>query len=333
MGVETSLAAAATPPAQTLVVHSMSLERGRTLLVELRGADDTPLPSFEAGAHVELQLAPALRRSYSLIGDPAERQRYLVAVRHETAGRGGSRYVHEQLRVGQRVAVSAPRNHFALCEDATLSLLVAGGIGITPLWAMARRLEQLGRRWELHYAMRSRAEAPLLERVVHLGASSRHGRVQLYPSAGPGLRRLEMPALLGAAPAEAHLYCCGPARMMADFQAATLQRDPATLHREHFSAPVSAGPAPTEGFTVKLAASGSTLHVPAESSLLHVLLEHGVPLAHSCEQGVCGSCEVVVVEGDIEHRDAILTEQERREGRSMMACCSRARSGHLVIAL
>jgi vanillate O-demethylase ferredoxin subunit len=313
------------------LVHAMSLAAQDVLVLDLRRADGGALPAFTAGAHVDLHLPGGLVRSYSLLNPLELPGRYCVAVHRHPAGRGGSRQVHDVLRVGQRIAISLPRNHFVLDDSAAQSLLVAGGIGITPLWAMVQRLEATGRPWRLHYAARSRAQAPLLEEIEAFAARARHGQASFHASRAGGARRLGLAGILAQAGDDAHLYCCGPAGMVDDFLALTRERRPEHVHVERFEA---ARPVATGGsFTVDLARCGRSLAVPAGRTLLSVLLEHGVPVAHSCEQGICGSCEVAVLEGEPDHQDSVLTEREKQAGRTMMVCCSRARSPSLVLEL
>lgn len=320
------------PAAETFaaVVHAMALAAQDVMLVELRAVGGRTLPAFAPGAHVDLHLPGGAVRSYSLL-DPLETPaRYRMAVHRHPRSRGGSRQVHDQLRVGQQVALSGPRNHFPLDESAPLSVLLAGGIGITPLWSMLQRLEAIGRPWRLHYVARTRAQAALLDEIEAFALRSRHGQASFHASR-EAARRLDLAVIVAQAAADAHLYCCGPAAMVDEFTELTRLRRPQQVHVERFEAPqpIAGG----EEFTVHLARSGRTLPVPAGRSLLSVLLENGITVPHSCEQGICGSCEVAVVEGEPAHHDSVLTDLEKQAGRTMMACCSRARSRSLVLEL
>lgn len=278
------------------------------------------LPPFTAGAHLDLALAPGLTRSYSLCNAPGERDRYEIAVQLAPESRGGSRWVHERWRVGDVLAVSEPRNHFALEEAAPLSVLIAGGIGITPMLAMIARLNALGRGWALHYAVRTRARAAFLDRL----ADPRVRVVYDHEGDAP----LDLAAIVAAAPRDAHLYCCGPTGMLKAFEAAAAGRH---AHVEYFAA---AAPAATAGgYALELRRSGRTVAVAPGQRMLDALLAAGVMLAYSCAQGLCGACETRVLGGVPDHRDDYLTEEEKAANRTVMPCCSGAKSPVLVLDL
>nr|WP_145547686.1 PDR/VanB family oxidoreductase [Variovorax boronicumulans] len=292
---------------------------------ELRRPDGAALPPFEAGAHIDLHLPGGLVRSYSLTNVQTERHRYVVAVALDAGGRGGSRWVHERLHVGARLSVGPPRNHFPLREDAPHSVLIAGGIGITPLRAMQTRLAQLGRPWELHYGSRTRAGAAFADELQALGA-----QVHLYFSdAASG--RMDIARTVQAAPAGAHFYCCGPQAMLQTFEAATAAHPAERVHLERFAA--QQAPAVQGGFVVELARSGRRLPVAPGATILDTLLVHGIEAPYSCMQGICGACETRVLDGQPEHRDSVLSEAERAANRTMMVCCSGARSPVLLLDL
>lgn len=297
--------------------------------LELVAADGRDLPPFEAGAHIELQLTPQLARSYSLLNAPGERHRYQIAVHRSPTSQGGSRHVHEQLREGDVLPTRAPRNHFALNESAAHSCLIAGGIGITPLLAMARRLSALGQSWELHYGARTRAHAAFVAEALALADATGH-RVQCYFDQEPGGQPMDLAALGRGAAAGTHLYCCGPSGMLQAFEQATAHcKDRA--HVEYFSAKSEA--ALEGGFTVELARSGKTLTVPAGRSILDVVFDAGISVPSSCREGICGSCETRILAGEADHRDAVLSEAEQRAQTTMMICCSGAKSARLVLDL
>jgi ferredoxin-NADP reductase len=288
--------------------------------------EGAPLPPATPGAHVDVHLANGITRSYSLLEADPQPARYLVGLKRDPNSRGGSRYMHETLRVGTSLSLSAPRNLFPLKEDAEHTVLVAGGIGITPILCMAQRLDALGASFELWYASRSRADLAFVPELARFG-----DRVRLHVDDEAGAV-LDLAAIVAAAPAGAHFYCCGPAPMLAAYEAATAGRAPDTVHLERFGAaqPVAGG---GEGFLVALARSGLELRVPADATVLQVLTENGIAVDSSCEAGICGCCEVAVLEGEVEHRDEVLTPAQRACNTSMMVCCSRARGERLVLDL
>jgi ferredoxin-NADP reductase len=243
-------------------------------------------------------------------------------VLNDRASRGGSRYVHEKLRVGSHLPISPPRNNFKLFEDAPKIVLIAGGIGITPIFAMLQRLHHLGRTPQVIYCARAREEAAFVEGVQSL-ADARHVRWHFDAEVGgpPDLRAM----LLDFDP-DTHFYCCGPTPMLEAYERACAEVRFENIHLERFAAPTRERTAGDDGdFEVELRRSGRILPVPSNKSILHVLLEAGVDADYSCEQGVCGSCETLVLEGDIDHRDCILSEAERAANKSMMICVSRCK--------
>jgi len=306
-------------------LRQVRLEADGIASYEFVSAGGEPLPAFGAGAHIDLHLPGGMVRSYSLVNDPAETHRYVVAVHRVPDGRGGSAWMHGVPRVGDRLRISAPKNDFPLAEDAPLSILVAGGIGITPLLAMARRLSALGRPWRLHYAARSPQHAAF---VGELQALAAHGEIELRFDSD-GAPRLDLARLVGDAPAEAHLYCCGPRPMIDDFVSASGARSATTVHYERFAAGSEAATA--GGFDVVLQHSGQRLHVLPGKTILDTLLDNGIPVQYSCSAGICGTCRTGVIEGDPDHRDDYLTDQEKQENQSIMICCSGSRSKTLVL--
>jgi vanillate O-demethylase ferredoxin subunit len=317
----------AAPDRLRLRVRSLTWEAEGVLSIELRAAAGGDLPPQAAGAHLDLHLPNGMVRSYSLLNPGEERQRYVIGVGLDRASRGGSAWLHAQLRPGQVLEAAAPRNNFALAEDAAEVVLIAGGIGITPLLAMAERRAALGRPWRLHYAVRSRAGAAFLDRLAALP----HGELLLHVDEEEGGALLDLRAAIAAAPVGAHLYCCGPAPMLAAFEAAAAGRPPGLLHVERFTA--AAAPVTPGGYTVRLAKSGRELPVAPGQTILEALEAAGFEPPHSCRGGVCGACETRVIEGLPLHRDSILTEAERKAGRTMMICCSGAKGKLLVLDL
>jgi vanillate O-demethylase ferredoxin subunit len=291
-----------------------------------RGA---PLPEFEAGAHIDLALPTGDLRSYSLINDAHERDRYVIAVQHAPDSRGGSRFMHETLRVGAIVNVGLPANNFPLVETAERSVLIAGGIGITPILSMARRLASLGRQWELVCCARSRADAAFSAEIEALAAGS--GQVaRFHFDDEQNGAFLDLPELIAAAPG-AHFYCCGPAPMLDAFIDATAGLPQNHVHLERFSGNQDATAG--EGFSVTLARQGRELWVPGGKTILDVLLENGIDHMHSCREGICGTCETRVLEGTPDHRDMVLSAAEQAAGQLMMVCVSRCAGKSLVLDL
>jgi ferredoxin-NADP reductase len=303
--------------------------------LELHAADGRALDAFTAGSHIDVELpvrdasGRPLQRQYSLCNDPSEQERYVIGVGRDAASRGGSLWLHEQARVGDMLQISAPRNHFELDEDAEDSILVAGGIGITPLLAMARRLSALGKRWTLYYCARTPERAAFLDELEALP-----GKVVRVFDGVPGGAPIELPRVVADAPRHAHLYCCGPVSMLEAFQQAAAQRDPGHVHVEWFKPRQATPAAGGEGaFQITLARTGLKLDVPAGKSILDILLEAGVPIQHSCCDGVCGTCETRVLGGVPEHRDSVLFGDEAGTTGRMMVCVSRSASPELVLDL
>jgi len=306
-------------------VQCMRVEARNILSVELAAIDGAALPAFTPGAHIDLHLAPGLTRSYSISSSPDERDRYVVGVLHDRNSRGGSSYIHQQLRPGQQMLIDPPRNHFELDASADLSVLVAGGIGITPILCMLEHLLRAGKRVALFYAARSRAEAAFLSRLP----ADIHPHLHFDEEQGGAPDLL---AYLAAMPATAHFYCCGPRPMIDAFEAAAKQLNLPHWHVERFAAK-AAEPAAGGAYHVTLAKSGKTLAVPAGAVLLDCLLQAGADVAHSCREGVCGSCETRVLSGTPEHRDSVLSQSEQASNHCMMVCVSGCLSKELVLDL
>ena len=288
------------------------------------------LAPFTAGSHIDLYLSNGMIRSYSLVNDQSERNRYVIAVNKDAASRGGSRFIHETLRPGDVITISRPRNNFALRESASHSVLIAGGIGITPLLSMIRRLKTLRRSWELFYAARTRLTAAFLDELGAL-QSDTHTNLRLNFDAEPSGRMLDVAAIVRSAPADAHLYCCGPVPMLKAFEAATADRVSEQVHVEYFKAKEK--PAAEGGFEVRLARSNRTIMVEAGKTILDALLDAGIAANYACTEGVCGTCETRVLEGIPDHRDLFLKKEEQAANTTMMICCSGSKSTTLVLDL
>ncbi|KHL76259.1 ferredoxin [Pseudomonas putida] len=309
-------------------VHTLRHEAEGIISVELRPWGDTVFAPFDAGSHIDLHLPNGLVRSYSLLNAPSDQGRYVVGILRDRASRGGSRYVHEQLRVGTQLQISQPRNNFALDTRASHSVLVAGGIGITPIYCMFRQLLALGRSAELIYCARSRAEAALLEEISGLGAKV----IYHFNDEKGGLP--DLAGYLAGRPADTHFYCCGPTPMLDAFEQTCERLGYPNAHIERFTAAeVAASDDARASYSVELSRSGRTVSVEPGLNLLDVLLEAGCDIEYSCREGVCGSCETRVLEGDVDHRDGVLTKAERAANKSMMVCVSGCKSRRLVLDL
>jgi vanillate O-demethylase ferredoxin subunit len=287
------------------------------------------LPPFTAGAHIDTEVGPGLTRQYSLLNDPAERHRYQIGVLKDPHSRGGSVAMHG-LREGDFVPVTGPRNHFPLHAAPHYALLLAGGIGITPLLSMARQRHREGQDFALHYCARSPAQAAFIPALQSSGFAD---LVHFHFDNAGDAQRLDLAAVLAALPADTHVYVCGPGGFMGwclDTAAAAGIAE-ARLHREYFKAAEPDVKATETPFQVKLASSGKILDIPADASILKILRANGVNLPASCESGVCGTCLTGVLAGMPDHRDVYLTKQEREAGDVIMPCCSRAISPLLVL--
>lgn len=296
-----------------------------TRLYTFAAARDLPAPT--AGAHIDLHLANGLVRQYSLVIKEPSLTRYAVAIKLDEHTRGGSSFIHSSLKTGDRLRISAPRNHFPLNEQASHSVLIAGGIGVTPIYSMRNRLQSIGASWELHYACRSKSDAAF------------HADLALHPQAhfhfddeNEG-RFLDLKKIFAATPNTANFYCCGPTPLMASFedQAKAAQVPVENVHVEYFTP--KGAVSLSRAFTVRLARSGLVLEVPEGRTILDVLVEAGIQIEHSCSEGICGTCETKVLEGIPDHQDSILTPQERAANNTMMVCCSRSKTPELVLDL
>jgi vanillate O-demethylase ferredoxin subunit len=288
-----------------------------------------PLPAFSAGSHIDVMIAPGLTRRYSLCNDPKETHRYLIAVLRTPDSRGGSAAMHETLAVGDVIQASLPRNHFPLAHAAERSLLIAGGIGITPILCMAERLSNTGADFALHYAMRSRGRGAFVERIVR---SSFASRTQLHiDDEGSAL---DIDELLRSQTRSTHIYVCGPVGLIEKVveTALGLGWPEALLHREYFVAETHDA-SNDKPFDVKIASSGQLIHVPKDCSVTEALARAGVDIPTSCSEGVCGTCLTRVLEGAVEHHDRLLTSGERARNDQFTPCCSRAAGSLLVLDL
>lgn len=297
---------------------------------ELRRPGGEDLPEFSAGAHIDLHLPNGLRRSYSLCNSQRERNRYLIAVAKHPDSRGGSRFVHDALDVGTRLAITPPANHFPLDESAPHSVLIAGGIGVTPLLGMAQRLQELGRSWELFYCSRDREHAAFLDLLSGLDAGARTN-VHLHFDAEQEGRLLDMASVVARAPAGAHLYCCGPQGMLGAFELATASHPKGQAHVEYFSPKVE--PVRSGGFTVVFERSGKEVFVEEGATILDAALRLHIDTRYSCMEGVCGECIARVISGVPDHHDVFLSADEHASNEKVAICCSGSKSEKLVLDL
>ena len=297
---------------------------------ELVSADGSPLPAFSAGSHIDVHVGPDLVRQYSLCNPPHETHRYLIGVLRDPASRGGSQGMHEKIHAGAALTISAPKNHFPLVE-AKRSLLLAGGIGVTPVLAMAEALSAQGAAFEMHYCARSPERTAFRERVA---ASPFAAHVHFHYDSGAPEQKLDLAALLAGLDRETHIYFCGPAGFI-DYVKATAAAHKwpeAQLHLEYFGA-AAVDTGGDQAFDVELSSTGARYTVPAGVTVMQVLRDAGVFVAASCEQGVCGTCLTRVIAGVPDHRDLYLTEEEQAANDQFTPCCSRSKSPTLVLDL
>ncbi|MBB5498698.1 PDR/VanB family oxidoreductase [Paraburkholderia sp. MM5384-R2] len=299
---------------------------------DLVSADGSRLPSFTAGSHIDVHLPGGPVRQYSICNDPTETHRYSIGVLKAPGSRGGSVGMH-RLKEGTTLTISLPRNHFQLSRDAKHSVLVAGGIGITPLLSMAESLARAGDSFELHYCARSSAKLAFMERMK---ASSFVSRVILHLDDGDAAQRFDAASVLSVANGPAtHVYVCGPGGfidyVLAAARAAGYGEE--LLHREYFASAIEDTHAEDRPFQIRIASSGEVLQVGTEETALSVLAKHGVDIPTSCEQGVCGTCLTRVLEGRPLHRDMFLTDEEHAANDQFTPCCSRSCSPLLVLDL
>ncbi len=313
-----------------LTVSRIRVEAERVRSFELRSVGGDQLPSFTPGSHLAIQVrlksGQNERRRYSILSDGEDRTRYEIAVLREASGRGGSLFMHEAVGGGDLIEVSEPRNDFPLAADASHSIFIAGGIGITPILAMLRKLISEGASFEIHYAARARETMAYAEEVGRLAGD----RATLYFGGRAGDTPLDVPALLSAPADGAHVYVCGPAGLIRAVRDIALEKGwrHEQIHFESFGGSAKTDDRP---FQVELARSQMSLEVATSQSILDALLEAGVWATYDCKRGECGMCMTPVLEGEPDHRDVFLTESDR-EG-FICTCVSRANGERLVLDL
>lgn len=315
-----------------LVLRQVRMEAAGINSYEFVDADGNDLPAFTAGAHIDVHIAPGVIRQYSLCNSPEERHRYVVAVLRDESGRGGSRGMHETLRVPNRVKVSVPRNNFPLAEGAEKIIMLAGGIGVTPLKAMVHQLEAKCVGYELHYCAKGPQYAAF---EVEMRSIARIGKIHCHFDGGDPKKGLNIAKLLKHPEPDTHIYYCGPAGFMQACADAAAHWPSELVHCEHFKAPAKPaspeGETLAEGYSVQLARAGTTLMVAPGENLAEALQAAGAPLETSCNSGLCGTCKVRHLGGAIDHQDFILDERERES--YMTPCVSRGCGGTLVLDL
>ncbi|SED62744.1 PDR/VanB family oxidoreductase [Rhodobacter sp. 24-YEA-8] len=313
---------------QTLLIARRRTE-GDTALVDLVAPDGAPLPAWQAGAHIDVGIGPDLIRQYSLCGDPADRSRYRLGILRDPASRGGSVRAHELFQEGSSIRTGVPRNLFPLHIGQRETLLIGGGIGITPLLAMAHDLHRAGHAFRLHYCIRSRSRAAFLTELAALPFAD---RVSIHADDGAADQRFDPVRDLPAPEPGIEVHFCGPNGFMTWLEAQCLARrySAPNLHQEHFSAEIDTSGG---GFTVELAQSGLVLQVGESQTILQTLRGAGIRVETMCQQGICGTCLTGVLDGVPDHRDSFLTDEERAGNALIAVCCSRSKTERLVLDL
>ncbi|MGD9925276.1 MAG: 2Fe-2S iron-sulfur cluster-binding protein [Pseudorhodoplanes sp.] len=299
---------------------------------ELADPDGRQLPAFEAGSHVDLHLPGGLVRQYSLCNDPSERHRYVIAVLREQAGRGGSRHIFQHVDAGDLLRISQPRNNFPLATEGKKHVLLAGGIGVTPMMAMVSELRRRSADFVLHYCTRSPERTAFRHELAPLVAS---GQVRFHHDGGDPAKGLDLAALLRERQPGTHVYYCGPPGFMSAARIACDHWPRELVHLEHFTSATDGSLSPAEGtgadeeFQVQVKSTGAVYDVPRDKSITTVLREHGIDVETSCESGLCGTCRTRYLAGEPEHRDLVLDDAEK--GEYVLICCARSKTPLLVL--
>lgn len=316
-------------PMLDLVIARREEQVPGIVVLDLVDPDGGALPSFWAGAHVDVEVSLDMVRQYSLCGNPAERRVYRLGVLLDPASRGGSATIHARFHTGSRIRISPPRNLFPLAADARHSVLIGGGIGITPIIAMAHQLHGAGRDFTLHHCARARDKAAFLRELDEAGFRD---SVRLHFDDGPKVQRFDPARDLPQPADDVHLYVCGPDAFMAWIiaEAQRLGHREPQIHREYFKTAVDRS---GEAFDVVLSRSNRRIAVGAESTIVAALADAGVKIATSCEEGICGTCLCTVLSGVPDHRDVYLTDEEKAANDQMLLCCSRSKTPQLVLDL
>lgn len=295
-------------------------------LYELRHPDGAELPEFTSGAHLSVRVPNGMVRKYSLCNDPAERDRYVIAVRREVVSRGGSVSLTGTVKTGDQIMASVPRNDFGLVKSPAGYLFIAGGIGITPILSMVRQLKSIGGKFRLYYCTRSPQATAFRD---ELSATEFRGQVKIHHDGGDPDKALDLWPVLER-PAGMHLYCCGPRPLMQAVRDMSGHWSPSAVHFEAFTEPETTKAEDTP-FKVRLAKSGAVVDVPVGTTILEAMRAQGHDAPSSCESGTCGTCRTRLLEGEADHRDLVLSEDEHAD--NIMLCVSRARSPEIVIVI
>ena len=311
-----------------LVVSACDAIAEDVLEITLVHPDGETLPAWTPGAHIDLILTPELTRQYSLCSSPADADRFTVGILNAPDSRGGSRFVHENIKVGSKLNIRGPRNHFALL-DSPKYIFIAGGIGITPMMPMIAEAEAAGAEWTLLYGGRSEASMAYRDRLAEYG-----DRVTFLPGNDVALMTAALDERLGSPVADTLVYTCGPEGLLSAIEERCAIWPSGALHLERFAAKVSQSAVDVE-FEVELARSGITITVPADKSIFKAVEDHGISVLGSCHEGICGTCETVIndVNGVIDHRDSVLNDEEKASNETMMICVSRCTSGSVTLDL
>lgn len=320
-----------TEESKQMMLHVSSAEQiaEGVFSYELRDGNGAELPEFAAGAHITVSVPNGAVRSYSLCNNPDERDRYVIAVKREDSGRGGSKSLTEGIKKGDLIAVSEPHNLFPLAPEAKEYIFIAGGIGITPILSMMRQLNATGDiPYKMYYLSRSPATTPFLQ---ELSSPEFKDKVVIHHDQGDPGRSFDLWPVLEKSAARRHVYCCGPVGLMDAVRDMTGHWPTSAVHFESFSNPAAAPRPDDKPFTVRLARSGAVVSVPAGVSILDALREHGCRVSASCESGTCGTCRTNLLAGEADHRDLVLLEHERAD--QIMVCVSRATSPELLLDL
>lgn len=316
-----------------VVILQKRLEADDIVSLLLKSLDGKSLPKFDAGSHIDLHIGPNLVRQYSLCPPHKDDSIYEIAVLRDPKSKGGSNAVHDVLQVGQKIKIGAPKNHFGLEKTANTNLLFAGGIGITPILAMAEELEKSGGNYEFHYCARSPAKMAYQEQI---SASKISAKSHFHFDDGDKSQLLDLPKTLANPSDDKHLYVCGPG----GFIEAVLNAGRAAgwreenLHREFFAAPVSdVDYGENAPFVVELAKSGKSYEIGPDDTIIKVLEDDGIFVPYSCSEGICGMCVIDVLEGTPDHRDFVFSDAEKAKNDKITVCCSRSKTPKLVLDL
>ncbi len=314
----------------TVKVNRITQEADDIRAFELVDPEGRLLPMFTAGSHIDVELPNGLMRQYSLSNDPRDVDRYVIAVLREVEGRGGSAIMHDEVKEGVTLNITAPRNNFPIHDNATHHILLAGGIGVTPLLAMARDLAARGASFELHYCTRTPAKTAFKDAI---GSDELKNFIHVHHDNGNPADGLDIAALLKDVRAGANVYYCGPTGFMHACEQAAEHWPLGTVHREFFTVDPDVSFDDDAAFKIKIKSTGQELDVPADKSIVEVLRDNGFDVETMCEEGICGTCATVLLEGEPDHHDFVLDDEEKARGEFIMVCCSRAKSPSLTLDL